>query len=376
MKRFAWLLLVAALCLTGCGGEPTETSGLTTAAEAEAEVYFMNADPELQDRWQALAAAYEAETGVPVRVELADALPENLAGDGAPTLVSCGDGAWLEKLEGSLLDLSGTAVHSQMTTEKYNRTDGTGRVTAIAYRRQAYGLVVNEELLEQAGYSLEMLMDYGMLAMIAADIHSRSEKLGFDAFAPMSAGEAEELAAQLVNAAVFYELRDGGSADALSGSYLAAGRNFLDLLKVGITENDTARGAFDRGEAVFLPAAGGTGTMLPLLCGIEGEEDGGLWERGLYYWAVNANAPQVCIDAALDFLNWVVTGEAGTDMLAGVQCRRLFDRVQAPEEEAVTVEWVPGRMALPGGVDAAAEAMVEYLTGANEWSAVKEAFTN
>lgn len=384
MKRRILPLLAAvlALALGGCGGDAADTTASAVSTEpAEPGVYFINTDADLDQAWQSLAAAYEAQTGIPVRVETAETLPEELAGS-LVTLVSCGDAGWLEKMEGQLLDLSGTGVYSRMTTEKYNWTDSQGHVTAVAYRREAYGLLVNEELLEQAGYSLEMLMDYGMLELMAADIHSRSGELGFDAFAPLSEAEAAELAAELVNAALYYEFRDGNitqTPDSLSGGYLAAGRNFLNLLKSGISEEETARDAFSQGKAVFLPVstaqAEEDALLMPLYCGIEGEEDGGLWESRLRRWAVNANAPQVRIDATLDFLNWVVTGEAGTQMLAGIQCRRLFEDVPAAEAETVTVEWVPGRVALDAArLEAAGAAMVGYLTSQNDWSAVEKAF--
>lgn len=372
-KTLALLLAALILILTGCGADSAGTTAPETTGErVEAAVYFVHTDPAMQARWQALAEAYEAAAGIPVRVETVEKLPESLDGANAPTLVACEEAAWLEKQEEKLLDLSGTEVYSRMTTEKYNRTDEKGRVTAIAWRRETYGLLVNEALLEQAGYSMDMLMDYGMLSMIAADIHSRRESLGFDAFGPMSAEETAELAEQIVNAALYYEFRDTGSTS-FSGSYLAAGRNFAALLSGGISEEDTARAAFERGEAVFLTGTGDA--VLPLYCGIEDEEEQGLWESGLSRWAVNAEAPQVCIDAALDFLNWVVTGEEGAAMLGELQSRRLFDTVAAPTEETATVLWMPGQVSLDGAwLDTVREAMAGYLAGNKDWTAVEAAW--
>lgn len=373
MKKKLALLLAALLILAGCGADSAGTTAPETTGESvKAAVYFVHTDPAMQEQWQTLAAAYEAATGIPVRVEAAEQLPESLDESGTPTLVACEEAAWLEKQGSKLLDLSGTEVYSRMTTEKYNWTDENGRVTAIAWRREAYGLLVNEALLEQAGYSLDMLMDYGMLSMIASDIHSRRESLGFDAFAPMSAEEASELAGQLVNAALYYEFRDNGSAS-FSGSYLAAGRNFAALLSGGISEEDTARAVYERGEAVFLPGAGEA--VLPLYCGIEDEEAQGLWECGLSRWAVNAEADQVCIDAALDFLNWVVTGEEGANMLAKLQSRQLFDTVATPTEETATVQWMPGWVSLDAArLNGVREAMAGYLAGNTDWTAVEAAW--
>ena len=98
-KRLMALALTAAVgatALTGCGGNETaattaapateaktEAAAETTAAPAteatpaaEGSVYYLNFKPEQDQQWQDLAAAYTAETGVPVTVVTAASGPQ------------------------------------------------------------------------------------------------------------------------------------------------------------------------------------------------------------------------------------------------------------------------------------------------------------
>ena len=73
MKKFLCMLLalVMALSLVACGEQKQpdantgDGDGDTTATGS---VYYLNFKPESDAAWQTLAAAYTAETGVPVKV--------------------------------------------------------------------------------------------------------------------------------------------------------------------------------------------------------------------------------------------------------------------------------------------------------------------
>ena len=56
--------------------------------------------------------------------------------------------------------------------------------------------------------------------------------------------------------------------------------------------------------------------MIPIYCGVDGEEKAGLACGTENCWAVNAKASQEDIDATLDFIYWVVTSDEGTKMMA------------------------------------------------------------
>ncbi|MBS1332834.1 MAG: extracellular solute-binding protein, partial [Christensenellaceae bacterium] len=56
--------------------------------------------------------------------------------------------------------------------------------------------------------------------------------------------------------------------------------------------------------------------MIPIYCGVEGEEKAGLACGTENCWAVNSQASEADIQATLDFLYWVVTSEEGTSIMA------------------------------------------------------------
>ena len=57
-------------------------------------------------------------------------------------------------------------------------------------------------------------------------------------------------------------------------------------------------------------------TMIPIYCGVEGEEEAGLCSGTENCWAVNSQASEEDIQATLDFMKWVVTSDEGTSMMA------------------------------------------------------------
>ena len=56
--------------------------------------------------------------------------------------------------------------------------------------------------------------------------------------------------------------------------------------------------------------------MIPIYCGVEGEENSSLCCGTENCWAVNSQASEADQKATLDFMKWVVTSEAGTTMMA------------------------------------------------------------
>ena len=56
--------------------------------------------------------------------------------------------------------------------------------------------------------------------------------------------------------------------------------------------------------------------MIPIYCGVSGEEKAGLNSGTENCWAINSQASEENIQATLDFVYWVVTSDEGTSMLA------------------------------------------------------------
>ena len=56
--------------------------------------------------------------------------------------------------------------------------------------------------------------------------------------------------------------------------------------------------------------------MLPIYIGVDGEANQGLCTGSENYWCVNKNAAPEDIQATLDFINWCVTSDEGTNAMA------------------------------------------------------------
>ena len=357
MKKALTLLLTLAmtLSLAACGAKKEEAPAASApaasapAATETGSVYYLNFKPEADQAWQDLAKLYTEKTGVEVKVVTAaggnysDTLTAEMAKDAAPTLFQCGNAQGLLDWNDYCIDFTGTAVLDEMTTSDFNLTDETGAVKCIGYCYEAFGIIVNVELLEKAGYTLADITNFETLKAVAEDIHARSAELGFDAFssAGLDGSSSWRFSGHLANMPLYYEFRDDGvtaQPATITGAYLDNYRNIWDLYinnasiattSLPTATGDMSSGEFKEGKAVFyqngtweyagLVEAGLNPeklAMIPLYCGVEGEEQAGLACGTENCWAVNAKASEADIQATLDFIYWVVTSEEGTAMMA------------------------------------------------------------
>ncbi len=356
MKKLIAMLLALTMvfALAACGGSATEeTKAPEVAAPAETQaaatgsVYYLNFKPEADAAWQELAATYTAQTGVEVKVVTAasgtysDTLTAEMAKTEAPTLFQCGNAWGVEDWGDYCLDLTGTKVVGELTTDAFNLYDDAGALKAMGYCYEAYGIIVNVDLLETAGYTLADITDFASLKAVADDIHARSAELGFDAFsAPGLDGSSSwRFSGHLANAALYYEWAEEGytaSPATIKGSSMDLFKNIWDLYITDTAADptslttgtgDQSKAEFTEGKAVFyqngsweynsLAVENGMNVaMIPIYMGAEGETNAGLCSGTENCWAVNAKADQADIDATLEFLYWVVTSEEGTTMMA------------------------------------------------------------
>ena len=344
MKKLLAMLLAGAMALSlvACGSsEP--------AGEAEGEtgsVYYLNFKPEQNDAWQALAAAYTEETGVPVTVvtaasgEYETTLMAEMGKDEAPTLFQVNGPVGLANWTDYCYDLSGSEIYGQLTSDGFALKNGDA-VAGIAYVVESYGIIANKALLETAGYTAEEINSFAKLKEVAEDITARSEELGFAAFssAGMDGSSDWRFKTHLANLPIYFEYQaDGiGSTAAIKGTYLDNYRDIWDLYINNSTcapadlagkTGDDSRNEFLAGEAVFfqngsweygsLSAVYGDDelVMLPIYIGVGDEANQGLCTGTENYWCVNGQASQADIDATLAFMNWCVTSEKGTAAMA------------------------------------------------------------
>ena len=365
MKKILALGLTAALSLSllaGCGGgtgTPAETGSAGTDAPAAetgsgsgGSVYYLNFKPEQDAQWQELAEIYTEETGVPVKVvtaasgEYSSTLTAEMDKSDMPTLFQCGNQAGLDTWGDYCYDLTDSAVYKEMTTDDFNLFGENGEVYCIGYCYEAFGIIVNTALLAEAGYELSDITNFESLKSVAEDITARhaTGELPFAAFssAGLDSSSSWRFSGHLANMPLYYEFRDDGVTSqpaTITGAYLD---NFKMIWDLYVANSDTApaqlttatsdqsKAEFGEGKAVFYQNGSweydslvkdfgmdpANLAMIPIYCGVEGEEDAGLCCGTENCWAVNAKASEEDIQATLDFMYWVVTSEEGTTMMA------------------------------------------------------------
>lgn len=343
-------LLSVALCATmvagllaGCGS----SSKSSESSDSKGSVYWLNFKPEADEALQGIAKTYEKENGVKVKVVTAasgnynSTLTSEMGKKAAPTLFVVGNQAAVKTWDDYCIDLKDTDVYNELSTDAFNLTDESGKVASIGYCYESYGIIVNKKLLKKAGYEITDIKDFASLKSIAEDIHKRADKLGFDAFTSSGMDDASSwrFTGHLANMPLFYEGRDDGWKEApaeIKGTYLDNFKNVWDLYinNSKYDKNTLATGGYDaeaefkNGEAVFFQngtweydALKGSISdddmqMIPIYCGVEGEEKAGLCSGTENCWAVNAKASEADQKATLDFMKWLVTSEEGTKVMA------------------------------------------------------------
>ena len=418
MKKYLALVLAIVLSLsmvvglTGC-----------TKTNKEGSVYYLNFKPEADAAWQALAQKYTELTGVDVKVVTAasgtynDVLTAEMDKENPPTLFQCGNAGAIKTWGEFCYDLSKTDFYKEMTTDDFNLYGENGELLAAGYCYEAFGIIVNKALLKQAGYEITDIKDFASLKQIADDIHARAEELGFDAFsaAGLDGSSSWRFSGHLANMPLFYQFREDNIKSqpaTITDAYLDNFKNIWDLYTTDsattgaallTSTGDESTAQFGNGQAVFYQ----NGTweysnlisnfnmkpedlaMIPIYCGVEGEEKAALCCGTENCWSVNKNAAEEDIEATLEFMKWVVTSEEGTTMMAEQFGPCPFKKAKEPENVFFAdankyiangnyvVTWAfnytPSVDNWRAGV---VDALSKYVSGTGDWEAVVNAFVN
>ena len=437
MKKILAMLLalcmIFALCACGSSAAPaaTEAPAADAATEAPAEeapaaegsVYYLNFKPESDEAWQALAKTYTEQTGVPVKIVTAasgtyqETLTAEMDKSEAPTMFQVGNQGAVATWGEYCYDLTGTDVWNEMTTHAFDLTNADGFTYSIGYCYECFGIIVNKALLEQAGHSIDEITNFESLKAVADDIHARASELGFDAFssAGLDGSSSWRFSGHLANMPLYYEFRDDGVTSqpaTITGAYLDNFKAIWDLYTTDsattgadllAATGDASEAEFGNGEAVFYQngsweysnLVGNFGMdpanlqMIPIYCGVEGEEDAGLCSGTENCWAVNAEADEADIQATLDFMKWVVTSDEGTTLLAEQFGPCPFKSAKTPEnvffadandltaEGKYVVTWAFNYTpAVDDWRAAVVDALGQYTAGTGDWDAVVSAFVD
>ena len=420
------LVMVFALCACGESNTATTAPAADTATEAPAEepaatgsVYYLNFKPEQKDQWEALAASYTEQTGIPVTVRTAasgtyeETLSAEMAKSEAPTLFQVNGPVGLASWKDYCYDLSSSALYGELTNDSFSLKDGD-QVLGIAYVIESYGLITNKTLLEKAGYSVDDIKSFDDLKKVAEDITARKDELGFAAFssAGMDGSSDWRFKTHLANLPIYFEYQEDGitSTPAIKGTYLDNYKNIFDLYinnstcdpaELSSKTGDDSRNEFLNSQAVFFQNGSweygnlsGTFTddelaMIPIYIGVGDEANQGLCTGTENFWCVNKDASEEDIQATLDFLYWCVTSDEGTNALANemnfvipfkkaVESSNLFVKQDTEYTAAgkTPVSWNFTTMPSEEWKNGVGSALTAYAAGTGDWDAVVTAFVD
>lgn len=355
MKKLVAIALSLAMILCFCSCAKKESKG---------SVYWLNFNPESDAVLQEVAAKYTKKTGVEVKVitatadEYQSALTAQMEQSEPPTLFHIGNREELKAWGGFCYDLRNTPVAKELISDAYSLYNSSGKLCSIGCSCECFGIIVNKALLAKAGHSLDEITNFESLKAVAEDIHGRAAELGFDAFtsSDLDSSSSWRFSGQLANAALYYEFNDDGgwarTPALIKGTYLPNFKNLWDLyIKNSAHDVSTladgghdAQAEFGKGEAAFYQndsreysalhdiysIADEDLAMIPLYCGVNGEEKAGLSCGTENCWAVNGKASEKNIQATLDFMYWMVTDAEATAMLTDAFGAIPYKQAPAP----------------------------------------------
>ena len=346
--------------LVSCG--KSEESGDAGKGEGEAtEIYFLNFKPEIAEIYEDIAADYEEETGVVVKVQTAAAgtyeqqLKSEIAKKDAPTIFQINGPVGYQSWKDYCLDLSDTELYGHLLEKGMAVTDGDG-VYGIPYAVEGYGIIYNDAIMQKyfaldgaKAKSMDEINSYAKLKEVSEDMQAKKDELGITgvfASTSMKSGEQWRWQTHLANLPLYGEfaenttsgsiLETGLAAETIEFSHNEEFKNLFDLYtnnsvtEKGLLSNksvDDSMAEFALGQCAMVQNGnwawsqinGVDGNVvkaedikfLPLYTGMEGEDKQGICIGTENYFAINSQVSEEKQKASADFINWLFSSSTG-----------------------------------------------------------------
>ena len=338
--------------------EPAKEAETSEASAEAGSVYYLNFKPEVDEQWQEIAAAYTEETGVPVKVVTAasgtyeEVLKSEIAGSDAPTLFQINGPVGYNSWKDYCMDLTDTELYKNLSDKRLAVTGSDGGVYGVPYTVESYGIIYNDEIMQKyfamdgaVVKSVDEINSFDTLKAVVEDMQAKKDDLGIDGvFASTSLlpGEDWRWQTHLANIPVYYEYKDKGVTDLddLEFTYSENFKNIFDLYINNSTCAPTLLGSkavtdsmaeFALGQCAMVQngnwgwgqISGVDGNVvteenvkfMPIYIGAAGEANQGLCTGTENFWCVNSQTSEANQKATLDFVNWLISSDAGKDYM-------------------------------------------------------------
>lgn len=378
-------LVMVAGAITACGGDDKEKDTSQTSGNSEKEdnkdktsddkdanndetvneIYYLNFKPEIAEVYNQIAADYEAETGIKVKVVTAAAgtyeqtLKSEVAKSDPPTIFQINGPVGYEAWKDYTLDVKDTDLYSYLSDKSLAVTSGDG-VYGIPYVVEGYGIIYNNAIMEKYFAlsdkatdinSMDQVNNYDTLKAVVEDMTAHVDTLGIKGvFTSTSLGSGEQWRWQthLANMPLYYEFKDNTAFDNSILAGLASdeieftyGDNYKNIFDLYINNSSTQKGLlgsksvndsmaeFALGQAAMVQNGNWAWSQindvdgnvvvaedirfLPIYTGISGEEKQGLCVGTENYFAINSKVSAAKQQASIDFLEWLFASEKGKD---------------------------------------------------------------
>lgn len=443
MKRYISVFL-SVLMLTGifagCNNSKTNNGGNSTTASVK-EIRYLNFKPEIAEVYEQIADEYEKETGIRLIVETAasgtyeSTLTARMATDEAPTLFQVNGPIGYASWSDYCADLSDTELYKHLTDKSLAITSG-GKVYAIPYVVEGYGIIYNKKILDKY-FSLsdkkvdissaDEIKNYATLKAVVEDMQANKDKLGIKgvfAATSLKTGEDWRWQTHLMNIPVTLEFRDknidltGGGYKSIDFKYADNFKNIFDLYISNSTTDKNQLGTIDVtssmaefalgkcamvqngnwGASQILGVTGNTVSaddikFMPIYMGIDGEENTGICIGTENYMCINAKASKEEQKAAADFLYWLFSSDTGkklvTDGLGFISPFDTFAQGEEPDDPLAreVIRWMntDGITNIPWNFtvfpstnykDMLGTSLLKYAQGSMSWDDVKKTAVN
>ncbi len=377
LMAILFTLILAAGSLMACGkndaksedtgsGKVTDTSKEDSSSDEKAdEIYYLNFKPEIAEVYDKIAADYEAETGVKVKVVTAasgtyeQTLKSEVAKSDPPTIFQINGPVGYESWKDYCLDLKDTKLYSYLSDQSLAVTAGDG-VYGVPYVVEGYGIIYNKSIMDKyfalsnkaAEYtSMDQVNNFAALKAVVEDMTMNKDALGIQGvFASTSLGAGEQWRWQthLANMPLYYEFKDNTSFDSTTLAGLAASeitfkyadnfKNIFDLYvnnsisQAGLLGSKTVNDSMaefalgqvamvQNGNWAWSQISGVEGNVvkeedikfMPIYTGMSGEEKQGLSVGTENYFAINSKVSEAKQKASIAFIEWLFTSDKGKE---------------------------------------------------------------
>lgn len=383
MKKYFSLFLtsiciLSCITLSGCGKMKTK-----------GEIYFLNFKPESASVYEELAAKYEEEKGVKVKVVTAAAnnyeqtLKSEIAKSSAPTIFQVNGPIGYDSWKDYCLDIKDSKLYDILSDKTLAIKDGDG-VYGIPYVVEGYGIIYNNAIMKKYFElpdkktdltSAEQIDSFDKLKEVVEDMTANLKSLGIEgvfASTSLASGEDWRWQTHLLNVPLYYEFSEDAGEDSdptvfglkakdIKFKYSENFDKIFDLYINNSVTKPTLLGSksvadsmseFALGKAAMVQNGNWSWSqisdvkgntvksedikMLPIYMGIEGEKGQGICVGTENYLAINKKATKEQQENSLDFLYWLFSSETGkkyvTEKLGFITPFNTFTENDQPDD--------------------------------------------